>query len=106
MIARSGVGYDSVDVEAARQSGVVVCNTPGVNHDSVAELAMGLILDSARNISNVIASVREGEWPRSAGFELKGSTVAIFGFGASGRALATLARAFGMRVLVVSSLER
>lgn len=100
VIARSGVGYDSVDVAAATDRGIRVCNTPGVNHDAVAEMTFALMLMSARRLTTVIDGVRVGGWPRDAGRELRGTTLGIIGFGPSGRAVATLASAFGMTVLV------
>lgn len=100
VIARSGVGFDSVDIQAATDHGIWVCNTPGVNHHAVAELAMGLMLTIARRLDAVIPAVRSGQWPRTAGTELHGRTLGIVGFGASGRATAELGRAFGMEVLV------
>lgn len=100
VIARSGVGYDSVDLSAATGRGIRVCNTPGVNHDAVAELTIALMLVSARRLTTVIDGVRAGRWPRDAGTELRGNTLSILGFGPSGRAVARLATAFGMTVLV------
>lgn len=103
VIARSGVGYDSIDVQAAALHGVRVCNTPGVNHDSVAELTMGLILATARRLVPTIDGVRKGQWPRGAGRELRGSTLGVLGYGHSGRAVVRLGLAFGMTVLVSTS---
>lgn len=103
VIARSGVGFDSVDIQAAAERGIWVCNTPGVNHHAVAELTLGLMLTTARHLHTVIGGVRAGLWPRTAGTELRGSTLGIIGFGASGRAVAQLAVGFGMTVLVHSN---
>ncbi|WP_047688770.1 phosphoglycerate dehydrogenase [Kocuria sp. ZOR0020] len=100
VIARSGVGFDSVDTDAAQELGIWVCNAPGVNHHSVAEMTMALMLTAAKHLDTVIPQVRQGQWPRTAGTELRGKTLGILGFGASGRAVATLAAAFGMTVLV------
>ncbi|CAG7598854.1 phosphoglycerate dehydrogenase [Rhodococcus opacus] len=100
VIARSGVGYDSVDLAAAARHGVRVCNTPGVNHDAVAEMTIALILTTARKLSAVLCGVRDGRWPRDAGRELRGSTLGIIGYGPSGRAVAQLGLAFGMSVAV------
>jgi D-3-phosphoglycerate dehydrogenase/(S)-sulfolactate dehydrogenase len=100
VIARSGVGYDSIDVQAAAAQGIRVCNAPGTNHHSVAELAIGLIIMSARRLLEVTTAVRQGGWPREAGHELRGSTLGIVGYGASGRATASLGAALGMNVLV------
>ena len=103
VIARSGVGYDSIDVEAATTRGIRVCNAPGTNHHSVAELTIGLIIMAARRLAEVITAVRQGRWAREAGHELHGSTLGIIGYGPSGRATASLGAALGMRVLVSTS---
>jgi D-3-phosphoglycerate dehydrogenase/(S)-sulfolactate dehydrogenase len=100
VIARSGVGYDSIDIQAATAQGIRVCNAPGTNHHSVAELTIGLIIMTARRLSEVTTAVRQGDWPREAGHELRGSTLGIIGYGPSGRATANLGVALGMNVLV------
>lgn len=100
VLARSGVGYDSIDVQAATAHGIKVCNAPETNHHSVAELTIGLIIMAARHLTEVTAAVRNGQWPREAGHELRGSTLGIVGFGPSGRATANLGAALGMNVLV------
>ena len=100
VIARSGVGYDSIDVQAAAAQGIRVCNAPGTNHHSVAELTIGLIIMTARRLSEVTTAVRQGHWPREAGHELRGSTLGIIGYGPSGRATAKLGAALGMNVVV------
>src|SRR6476661_7568919 len=100
VLARSGVGYDSIDVAAAVARGIRVCNTPGVNHDAVAELTIALMLITARRLTAIIDGVRAGRWPRDAGHELRGATLGLLGYGPSGRAVARLGAAFGMTVLV------
>lgn len=81
VIARYGVGVDAVDLEAAKDKGILVTNTPGANSISVAELAVGLILSLARNIPAAATATRSGEWPRLAGVSLEGKTVGLVGFG-------------------------
>ncbi|MFD0364608.1 phosphoglycerate dehydrogenase [Nocardia sp. GCM10030253] len=103
VIARSGVGYESIDLAAAAGRGIRVCNTPGVNHDAVAEMTLALILMTARDLPAVIDGVRNGGWPRQAGRELRGARLGIIGYGPSGRAVACLAQAFGMTVAVATS---
>ncbi|MGJ3190160.1 phosphoglycerate dehydrogenase [Paenarthrobacter sp. FR1] len=100
VIARSGVGYDSIDVKAASAHGIRVCNAPGTNHHSVAELTIGMIITAARRLLEVTSAVRAGHWPRDAGRELHGATLGIIGYGPSGRATANLGVALGMTVLV------
>jgi len=65
VVARAGVGLDNVDVVAATAHGVMVVNAPTSNITSAAELAIGLLLASARNISPAHAALRNGEWKRS-----------------------------------------
>jgi phosphoglycerate dehydrogenase-like enzyme len=103
-VVRSGVGYDSVDVEAATHQGISVSNLPGVNSNAVAEYTMGLLLTAARGLITSAVGVREGRWPRAAGHELRGGTLGLVGFGASARAIVPLAQAFGMTVLCVTSI--
>lgn len=99
VIARTGVGYDAIDVDAATDQGTVVCNAPGVNRQSVAELTLALLLMCARRIAPMIEDVRHGGWNRPSGRELSGATLGIVGLGAIGRDVATLAARFGMRIL-------
>jgi D-3-phosphoglycerate dehydrogenase len=88
VIARYGVGLDNVDLEAAREKGITVTNTPGANAVSVAELALGLLLALARQIPEAASAIRQGKWPRLSGVSLEGKTVAILGLGAIGKQLA------------------
>ncbi|WP_298325913.1 phosphoglycerate dehydrogenase [Haloactinopolyspora sp.] len=99
IIARTGVGYDNIDVDAAARRGVVVCTTPGVNRQSVAELTIGLMLDRARGIATSSAGVRAGTWVQTSGRELSGSTLGIVGLGAIGKKVAAVAIALGMTVV-------
>ncbi|MFI6314567.1 phosphoglycerate dehydrogenase [Nocardia fusca] len=103
VIARSGVGYESIDLAAAARHGIRVCNTPGVNHDAVAEMTLALILMTARRLPAVLAGIRAGGWPRRAGRELRGARLGIVGYGPGGRAVARLAHAFGMTVAVATA---
>lgn len=99
VLARPGVGYDSIDVDAATERRIAVCNVPGVNQSAVAELTIGLMLLCARRIPQNLADVQQGEWRRLEGRELRGATLGIIGLGAIGKALASLAAAFGMTVI-------
>jgi len=99
VVSNFGVGYDNVDVAAATRHGVLVCNTPGVLSDAVADLTLGLIVALARNVVQTERLVREGQWGRGAamlGLDLKGKQLGIIGFGRIGRAVAKRAEAFGM----------
>ena len=99
VIARYGVGYDSVDVQAAREKGIVITNTPGANSTSVAELAVGLMISLARNITSAAQATRSFEWPRWQGISLEGKTVGLIGFGAIGRQVARMLGGFDCTLL-------
>jgi phosphoglycerate dehydrogenase-like enzyme len=88
LVARVGVGFDAIDVEAATAAGVAVTTTPGANSSSVADHAVGLMLAVIRRIAEHDAAIRRGAWPRDAGDiagELTGRTVGLVGYGAIGR---------------------
>lgn len=99
LIARSGVGYDSIDVAAAKQHGVWVTTTVGSNHDAVADFTLGLILDLTRHVTQIAGEVRAGTWRRVAGIELRGKTLGIVGTGRVGREVAARARPFGLHIV-------
>jgi D-3-phosphoglycerate dehydrogenase/(S)-sulfolactate dehydrogenase len=103
-VVRTGVGYDSVDVAAATGAGVCVSNLPGINANAVAEYTMALLLAQLRGLVPVAAGVAAGSWPRQDGFELRGRTLGLIGWGATARAVAPLARAFGLTVLCATSV--
>ncbi|MDR2826772.1 MAG: hydroxyacid dehydrogenase [Candidatus Adiutrix intracellularis] len=101
VVGRAGAGLDNIDVDAARERGVTVLNTPGQNANAVAELVIGLLLALVRHIPIADKSIRAGRWEKSklAGTELFGKTIGIIGFGAVGRRVAELTRAFGLNIL-------
>ncbi len=99
VIARYGVGVDSVDLQAAREKNIVVTNTPGANSVSVAELAIGLMLMLARQLSEAVAASRRGQFPRLSGVSLEGKTIGIIGLGAIGKQVARRLGGFGCRLL-------
>lgn len=101
VVARAGVGLDNVDVTAASNSGVMVVNAPTSNITSAAELAIGLLLASARNISPAHAALRKGEWKRSkySGVELAEKTVGIVGFGRIGALIAQRLAGFNVKLI-------
>jgi D-3-phosphoglycerate dehydrogenase len=99
VITATGVGYDHIDVPAATRQGITVCISAGSNHQSVAELTIGLVIALARQIPHADRLLREGRWERLGGPELQGKTLGIVGLGRVGKAVALLGRAFGMRVL-------
>jgi D-3-phosphoglycerate dehydrogenase len=101
IIGRAGVTVDNIDLEAACSRGIVVCNAPTSNIISTAEHTLGLILAAARFIPQADKEVRDGGWDRHRflGTELYGKTLAIFGLGRVGSAVAERARSFGMNLV-------
>ncbi|MFA7265993.1 MAG: phosphoglycerate dehydrogenase [Candidatus Nanopelagicales bacterium] len=101
VVARAGVGLDNVDVDAATQAGVMVVNAPTSNIVSAAELAVALLLASARNISPAHAALRNGEWKRSkySGVELADKVVGVVGLGRIGLLVAQRLSAFGVELI-------
>lgn len=87
MVVRAGAGVDTIDLAAATERDIVVQNTPGQNANAVAELAFGMMLTNARNHYN-----------GTSGYELRGKTMALYGYGAVAQAMHTLAKGFGMEV--------
>lgn len=102
IIARPGVGYDTVDLAAATRRGVVVTVAAGANDQSVADHTFGLLIMAARRLVTAVNSVQAHGWERPIGTEVWGKTLAIVGFGRIGQAVARRARGFDMRVLAVS----
>jgi D-3-phosphoglycerate dehydrogenase len=101
VIARAGVGLDNVDIPAATAAKVLVINAPTSNIVSAAELAIALMMASARNISPAHASLRAGKWARSkfSGTEMFEKTLGIVGFGKIGQLVAHRMKAFDMNVI-------
>lgn len=101
VIARAGVGLDNIDVKAATQAGVMVVNAPTSNIISAAELAVGLLLATARNVAPANAALKAGEWQRSkySGTELFEKVVGIVGLGRIGALVAQRLASFGMEVI-------
>ncbi|MDR0515239.1 MAG: phosphoglycerate dehydrogenase [Coriobacteriaceae bacterium] len=101
VIGRAGVGIDNVDVEAATERGIIVCNAPFSNIVSAAEQTMCLMLACARKTPQAYNSMHAGKWERSKfmGLELYEKTLAIFGLGRIGSLVAERARAFGMKLI-------
>ena len=101
VVARAGVGLDNVDVRAATQSGVMVVNAPTSNITSAAELAVGLLLATARNIAPANQALKAGAWKRSkyGGVELLDKKVGVVGFGRIGQLVAERLKGFGMEIL-------
>jgi len=101
VVARAGVGLDNVDVKAATQAGVMVVNAPTSNIVSAAELAVALMLASARNIVPANAALHKGEWKRSkyTGVEIADKVVGVVGLGRIGVLVAQRLSAFGVQLI-------
>jgi D-3-phosphoglycerate dehydrogenase len=99
VIARYGVGVDSVDLVAAKEKNIIVTNTPGANSVSVAELTVAVILAMARQIPQGVAATRQGQFPRLSGLSLEGKTVGILGLGSIGKQLVRRLMGFDCRIL-------
>jgi phosphoglycerate dehydrogenase-like enzyme len=101
IIARTGVGLNSIDLEAATEKGIVVTHAAGQNSDSVAEHTFAIMLGAARGIPGLNQGVRAGEWAslRKPAASLKGATLGIIGLGNIGKRVARRAIAFGMEVV-------
>ena len=101
IISVFGVGYDGVDVQCARERGVMVTHTPDVLNDDVADLAIGLMLCAARQLPAADRNVRAGQWlsgPMPLARKMSGARLGIVGMGRIGQAIAQRAQAFGMSI--------
>ena len=104
VVANYAVGYDNIDVGAARERGIEVTNTPGVLTEATADLAWALLLAAARNLGAGERMVRTGEWTgwgpmQLLGEPLQGRTLGIVGMGAIGQAVARRGKGFGMEIV-------
>ena len=103
VIARVGVGTDSIDLPAATEAGVAVMVTPGANTETAADHTVALVLAALRRLVEHDGSVRRGEWRRGGAmmpWDLHGATVGLVGYGAIGRAVGRRLRGFGVELLV------
>lgn len=101
VISVLGVGYDGIDMAAARERGICVTHTPGLSTDDIADFAMALLLAAARQVVNADQFVRRGDWstgrfPMTR--RVSGARLGIIGLGRIGRAVAQRALAFGMEI--------
>jgi glyoxylate reductase len=107
LIANVAVGYNNIDVAAARERGIIVTNTPDVLTDAAADLTLALILAVTRRLGEGERMVRRGAWKGWAfdqllGMELRGKQLGVVGYGRIGRAVAARAQAFGMTIAYTS----
>ena len=110
VISNFAVGYDNIDVPAASERGVLVCNTPEVLTNATADHTWALLLAAARRIPESIAYVRDGKWKTWGpllllGRDVSGATIGIVGLGRIGKEVAKRARGFDMRVLAFDPFE-
>ena len=109
LIAICGVGYDGVDIAAAKEKDIVVTHTPGVLTDDVADLAFGLVLSIGRRIPHADRFVRNGDWVDDAFMlthKVSGARLGIVGMGRIGRAIAKRASAFDMHIAYASRVAK
>jgi D-3-phosphoglycerate dehydrogenase len=109
MVGRSGVGVDSIDLDAATELGICATNTPGINTSEVADHAMAMLLSITRKIPEQNAALKAGAWSdrpdeltafRNSMRRIAGNTVGIFGLGNIGKAFATRVRGFGPEKII------
>ncbi|RUU14138.1 2-hydroxyacid dehydrogenase, partial [Mesorhizobium sp. M6A.T.Ca.TU.002.02.2.1] len=103
IIANFGVGYDSVDVRHAARRGIMVTNTPDVLTEEVADTALGLLINTVRDLPRAETWLRDGSWKRNGNYPLsrltlRGRSVGIFGMGRIGLAIARRLEAFGLPI--------
>ena len=101
VVARAGIGVDNIDLDAATRAGVAVVNAPVGNTVAAAEHTVALMLSLARNVPQAYASMKDGQWQRSAfmGIEVRNKTLGIIGLGRVGSEVARRAASFGMRLV-------
>jgi D-3-phosphoglycerate dehydrogenase len=99
VISMIGAGYDTVDIAAATERGIIVTNAPGVNARSVADLTVGLILAAARRIPQADHAVKQGRWERELSDDVYGKALGVIGIGAIGREVIKRVKGFDMEIL-------
>ena len=97
--ARTGVGFDHIDVQSAAELGIWVTNTPVANSHAVADFTVGLILCLLRHIPKLVENVKHGKWDRLRGLEFGSMTLGVIGTGGIGREVIKRARGFGAKIL-------
>lgn len=107
VVGRAGVGVDNIDLEAAKEHGVMVVNCPVATSEAVAEHAMALMLALARELPRADATMKADNWAKKdlMGIELDGKTLGVLGFGNIGRRTCKYAAAMGMKVLVYDVID-
>jgi D-3-phosphoglycerate dehydrogenase / 2-oxoglutarate reductase len=103
VISKYGIGLDKIDLKSAKDLGLPVLFTPGVNHTTVAEHTFALLLAVVRNLVVEANHVAAGRWTRITGNEVCGKTLLLIGLGRIAKEVAVRARAFGLRVIVFAN---
>lgn len=106
-IARAGAGMDNIDTQYAEQNGIACINAPEGNRTAVAEHAIGMLLSLMNNLRKADIEVRNGIWDREGnrGYELKGKTVGIIGYGFMGRSFAKKLKGFEVNVIAYDKYQ-
>lgn len=104
VVANLAVGYDNIDLQAAKEKGVIICNTPDVLTDTTADLTFGLLMAAARRIVEADRYIKEGRWKSwspllLAGADIHHKTIGIVGMGSIGETVAKRAKGFDMNIL-------
>ncbi len=101
VVARAGVGLDTIDLPACEKRGIKVINTPGASSNAVAELALALILSFSRSLPRADSAMKRKIWAKKelTGREIQGKTLGVVGFGRIGSMLALKARSLGMEII-------
>lgn len=105
MIGIRSAGFDAIDVEAAREKGVLVTHNPGSNADSVADMAVGLMLAVLRKIVKLDRMIRNGGWERERSLDMNGKVLGIIGIGRIGKTVAKRVQGFDMTIIANDIVE-
>lgn len=105
LVARAGIGLDTIDVDLLREKNIDVIYAPGESTESVAELAIALMVIGSRNIYSLAADLKRGKFRKEKGGELSGRTLGIIGFGRIGFRTAELAASVGMKIAAYDVLQ-
>ena len=108
IVARAGVGLDNVDQEACAAKGIKVLNTPGASTNAVAELVIGIIISTMRNVQKAHLQMKSGRWEKKklTGHEIEGKTLGVIGYGRIGGAVGKKAQGLGMRIIAYNPPPR
>lgn len=99
-ISRVGAGMSNIDLDAAKELGIVVLNTPDAPTQSVAELTIGALLNLLRMIPQMNSDLHDGKWNKKIGFKLEGKICLIIGYGRIGQRVARILKAFGAEIII------